>query len=67
MIRRDPITVDYSDLSMVKKYAIELAEDGQDRTVILRPGQTYYNIIPTAREDVLLQNALIVFRTGEHK
>jgi hypothetical protein len=67
MNHRDPTSVDYADLSQVKSYASELSRTGEHMTVILRPGHTFYNIIPSAREARLLKDALVVYRTGEHK
>lgn len=58
--------VDYSDLQMVKKFAIRLSKAGSHMTVILRPGAVNYNIIHTNREKELLKDAMVVYRTGEH-
>lgn len=66
-MRRNPFTVDYTDLGMVKQYATELATPMDEMTIILRPGHTAYSIIHTANEPRLLRDAMVVYRTGEHR
>jgi hypothetical protein len=66
MVNQDPTKVDYSNLRQVKEFAIRLSEGGVHMTVILRSHAINYNIIPTSRERDLMQDAQVVFRTGEH-
>lgn len=60
----DPSQIDWSDLTMVKRYADRLAQQlhvGQ--TVILRPGHSMFNIIYTDKEDKLLGDAKVLHRS----
>lgn len=63
----NPMTLDYSDLGMVKKLADQMAVGSTvgGFTVILRQGMATYNIIHTENEVRLLRGALVVYRTDE--